>query len=271
MSILSGFIKTIRRRLTDDGYIKQSEWTHASSVEFDDGDTLDTFASNLAVKNLIPYPYYYVKSGIMKKTFYGITFVVNEDGTVTVNGKNTHTGTVVFMLNPRLSSQFNGTELFLDKGIYTLSNGVEDSDNNLWYLNLSMYVDGNNENGSQEIKAYTNYKTKSATFEITEDEKLAWVYIGVRAGATIENLTIKPMLVKGKIQKNYDNTLQVNLHQKVSKEDIINDLSTAVAVTDTETPIGCGVIKELSQKMLQIVSFDSSTGTLVTKSYDYTG
>lgn len=37
MSILSGFLKTKRRRLTDEGYILQSEWTSASSVEFDDG------------------------------------------------------------------------------------------------------------------------------------------------------------------------------------------------------------------------------------------
>ena len=37
MSILSGFLKTKRRRLTDEGYILQSEWTSASTVEFADG------------------------------------------------------------------------------------------------------------------------------------------------------------------------------------------------------------------------------------------
>lgn len=61
------------------------------------------------------------------------------------------------------------------------------------------------------------------------------------------------------------------LYGDLSSNDIVNDLSTAVAVTNTETPVGCGVAKELNQKMLQIVSFDLSTGTLVTKSYDYTG
>lgn len=58
---------------------------------------------------------------------------------------------------------------------------------------------------------------------------------------------------------------------KSNKTDIIDDLSTAVAVTQSQTPLGCGVAKELNQEMLHIVSFDVSTGTLVTKSYDYTG
>lgn len=59
--------------------------------------------------------------------------------------------------------------------------------------------------------------------------------------------------------------------EKTDKDDIINDLRTAVAVTNTQTPVGCGVAKELNQKTLHIVSFDVESGTLVTKSYDYNG
>jgi len=40
MSILSGFLKTIRYRKTAEGYIKQSEWTNSDTVEFTDGTTL---------------------------------------------------------------------------------------------------------------------------------------------------------------------------------------------------------------------------------------
>lgn len=58
---------------------------------------------------------------------------------------------------------------------------------------------------------------------------------------------------------------------KPDKSDVVNDLNTAIAVTNTQTPIGCGVAKELNQKTLHIVSFDASSGTLITKSYDYTG
>lgn len=35
------FIRTKRRRKTDSGWVLQSEWTHASTVEFQDGTTLD--------------------------------------------------------------------------------------------------------------------------------------------------------------------------------------------------------------------------------------
>ena len=42
MGIISGFIKTKRYRNTASGYQLQSEWTHPSSIEFDDGQTLDT-------------------------------------------------------------------------------------------------------------------------------------------------------------------------------------------------------------------------------------
>lgn len=41
MSILSGFLKTKRRRLTDEGYILQSEWASASSIEHADGKTTE--------------------------------------------------------------------------------------------------------------------------------------------------------------------------------------------------------------------------------------
>ena len=41
MGILSGFIKTKRyRKLENNQYMIQSEWTHSDSVEFDDGTTL---------------------------------------------------------------------------------------------------------------------------------------------------------------------------------------------------------------------------------------
>ena len=41
MGILSGFIRTKRHRLTSEGWKVQSEWTHPTSIEFDDGKTLD--------------------------------------------------------------------------------------------------------------------------------------------------------------------------------------------------------------------------------------
>lgn len=52
MSILSGFLKTKRRRLTDEGYILQSEWTSASSVEFDDGMNVEEKIQDIEDKKI---------------------------------------------------------------------------------------------------------------------------------------------------------------------------------------------------------------------------
>ena len=41
MSILNGFLRYKKYRKTDNGYILQSEWTSADSVEFADGTTLE--------------------------------------------------------------------------------------------------------------------------------------------------------------------------------------------------------------------------------------
>lgn len=41
MSVLSGYIRTIRHRFTDGNYIKQSEWTSSNDIEMDDGSTLE--------------------------------------------------------------------------------------------------------------------------------------------------------------------------------------------------------------------------------------
>lgn len=48
MSILSGFLKTKRRRLTDEGYKLQSEWTSSQTVIMGDGtDDTNTLEKNL--------------------------------------------------------------------------------------------------------------------------------------------------------------------------------------------------------------------------------
>lgn len=39
---MMNFIRTKRHRKTDSGWVLQSEWTHASTVEFTDGTTLET-------------------------------------------------------------------------------------------------------------------------------------------------------------------------------------------------------------------------------------
>ena len=52
MSILSGFFKTKRRRLTDEGYKLQSEWTSSQTVVMGDGtDDTNTLEKNCGAIN----------------------------------------------------------------------------------------------------------------------------------------------------------------------------------------------------------------------------
>lgn len=50
------------------------------------------------------------------------------------------------------------------------------------------------------------------------------------------------------------------LNQKLAKTDIVNDLASAVAVTSTATPVGCGAIKELNSNLDDHTTFPSSQG-----------
>lgn len=52
MSILSGFFKTKRYRMTENGYKLQSEWTSSDTVEFENSETLTDKINT--IENKIP-------------------------------------------------------------------------------------------------------------------------------------------------------------------------------------------------------------------------
>lgn len=54
MGIVNGFISTIKRRKTSDGYIKQSEWTAAQDVELSSGVNLEDCLGNTTGKSSHP-------------------------------------------------------------------------------------------------------------------------------------------------------------------------------------------------------------------------
>lgn len=105
-------------------------------------------------------------------TVQGLTFTVNEDKSITINGTNTGTGTAFF----RLADNF-----VLPAGDYTLSNKNENASDDSF-----MFYDDN-----------YNFVTKNisnATF--TKDTTIK-PYIRVKAGVTVNNQTIYPMILKG--------------------------------------------------------------------------
>lgn len=124
-------------------------------------------------RNLIPFPY-----NTDSKTEKGITFTVNENGTVTINGTATEEGNFYLIspwaVNPNYIS-VNGT--------YTLS-GISGGRENTYYLQI--YVDG-----SSKGVVYTNHLTFTASGTVNQ---FSFFY---KAGAVFNNFVISPMLNEG--------------------------------------------------------------------------
>lgn len=103
----------------------------------------------------------------------GISFVVNNDKSITVNGTNASSSTYFFRLAPNFT---------LPAGTYTLSGGNSNAKNYLF----AFYDD------KQNFQGYSNIITQtfSSSVEIAP-------YIRVGGNQTINNQTIYPMIVKG--------------------------------------------------------------------------
>lgn len=106
-------------------------------------------------------------------TAQGLTFTINEDKSITINGTNTGTGTYYF----RIANNF-----VLPAGNYTLNNKNPDVNNNSGFI---FYDDGNN---------FPRTNISNATF--TEDTTIK-PYLKVNAGVTVNNQTVYPMIMKG--------------------------------------------------------------------------
>ena len=124
-------------------------------------------------KNLLPYPYQDTT-----KTDGGITWTDNEDGTITVNGTNTSTGTKYFNLQST-----NSKGIFLKAGTYTASIG-------------------SSSNVRATIARYDNVSTvittipannSSVTFTLTEDIIVSFV-LAINKDLSASNVLISPMI-----------------------------------------------------------------------------
>ena len=111
------------------------------------------------------------------QTINGITYTVNDDGSVLVNG----TATALTVLNIIGNNTFT-----LPEGIYTISGCPSGGSNSTYRLDI-------NDGARTEWRDYGN----SSAFALTEDTLIRNVRIRIAKGATIDNLLFKPMLEKG--------------------------------------------------------------------------
>lgn len=130
-------------------------------------------------RNLIPYPYYDTT-----KTINGVTFTLNDDYSVTVNGTSTSDAAAEFYF------VVNSQKCFFSKGTYTINSNFN-GENSF----VSLFVQRYHEDLSFD-KTLTSVKSGSVTFE-NDTAGLLFVRLYVEARATVNNVTMKPMLNYG--------------------------------------------------------------------------
>ena len=128
-------------------------------------------------KNLLPFPYYGNKGVGYTSTEYGITYTVNADRSVTLNG--TSSG-----LYLRL-----GQKLKLPKGVYSISGCPAGGSSSTYYVVMSVYKE-NTWVAQSGLDIGNGAKWDISSFDFDEVR----LTIVIPKDAIINNLTFKPML-----------------------------------------------------------------------------
>lgn len=137
-----------------------------------------SITSGPAGKNLLPYPYDYGT-----RVYRGITFTDNGDGTITCNG--TATAYADYPLQLRTD---NETPFALPDGTYTVSGCPSGGSSSTYRLLVGVT---NSNNAWQTIAADSG---SGATFTYNTSMGALGVVIAVYNGATVNNVTFKPMI-----------------------------------------------------------------------------
>jgi hypothetical protein len=158
-------------------------------------------------KNLVPLVYHTAKRGT-SKTIAGITFTVNADGSVTLNGKNNGNDNSSFFL---VNSP--NTPLILKKGTYI---------GRTW-------VDGLGITGL--LHETGKYKSFTSPYTIEEDTAFRFLYFGIGKGSTREfnGETVYPMLMRGTVLEDYVEPVEAGTAVSVTCGDRV--IETAVGET----------------------------------------
>ena len=183
-------------------------------------------------RNLIPYPYY---EGSCER--FGITWTVNEDGSVTANG----TATKECPFNIVYPYTLADSKLFEFQQKYTFSDGLDNEPNA--YTQIVR-------NSSADSTVY-NYALSSAngvtSWTVSNDDLLRYgIRLIIRDGATVDNVTFKPMLEVGAIAHSYEPTTESNVSLKAAvdgkadKSKVVDVNWTTVDISSNEENTSTG-------------------------------
>ena len=168
-------------------------------------------------RNIISYPYT-SKDG----TSNGITWTVNDDGTITANGTATN------------HSFFNLTNYIVEKwgtlhaGTYTIMDGV-----NLPIGGVTV-----------QIESTTGTQYRNETFTIEQDVVYK-IFIYIPKGFVTNNITFKPMLEVGTIAHSYEPTTESNVSlksevdKKADKSEVCVNLLNPTLQKETTSGVTC--------------------------------
>lgn len=174
-------------------------------------DVKDKSAMTLALnnkvgaKNRIVYPYHESTT-----TLSGVTFTVNSDGTVGVDGTATALTGIALMLNKTIKA-----------GKYILSSGI--ANENVWvriYKNESPYT------------VYAKTGLSEVEFEFNEDMDKMVIAIGIDDGYTASNIVVKPML---RFAEDPDDTYELYAMTNRELTEKVIDEYASIDVTATMT------------------------------------
>lgn len=186
-------------------------------------------------RNLIPYPY----DGTEGDS-YGITWTVNEDGSVTANGTASKE-TPYSLIYPYNLSTMKSLQL---GNTYIISDGLTDEQHtNVGYMQLVRYDKNNPTNWKYGVSSMKGTETYTANDENTLQYGIRLI---IRKGATANNITFKPMLEIGSIAHMYEPTTESNIslksaiNSKADKSKVadVNWTSVDISSVDENTSTG---------------------------------
>ena len=141
----------------------------------------------LGAKNLNAVPY-----TDSTKTDRGVTFTLNSDGSVTVNGTNDGTGNSLFYAHPRYNFKSDLNPLILPNGKYIVSGCPNGGSTNTYYIICTYTINGSGETYGSDYGDGVEITLQGD--DRSQSEVQLGLYITVKSGQTVNNLVFKPML-----------------------------------------------------------------------------